>query len=288
MIDAIAAWIGSGEAADAQKQAANNAMGIQRDMFNQIRADNQPWRDAGVQALGKMQDADYMRDFTANDFQQDPGYMFRMQEGQKALERSAAARGGLMSGGALKAITQYGQDFGSNEYQKAYDRFNADRDRRFGRLSTLSGQGQAATGAMSQAAQNYANGASEAMYGIGNADAAKWNTRTQAIKDWQAQDRQMAGQAMGMFSMCDERLKENIKPLTKEQVSELRSTIRPYFFTYKNEKHGKGQFIGPLAQELEKSQLGKTLVFTDRFGNKQVDLGRAVLLLLALEASDAA
>jgi len=50
-----------------------------------------------------------------------PGFQFRIQEGQKALERSAAARGTLLTGGTLKAITRYGQDFASNEYNNRYN-----------------------------------------------------------------------------------------------------------------------------------------------------------------------
>jgi hypothetical protein len=68
-----------------------------------------------------------MKDFQTSDFQQDPGYAFRLAEGQKALDRSAAARGGLISGAALKAATGYGQQMGSQEYQNAYNRFQANR-----------------------------------------------------------------------------------------------------------------------------------------------------------------
>ncbi|MFH1740584.1 MAG: hypothetical protein ABIH23_16370 [bacterium] len=56
------------------------------------------------------------------DWQTDPGYQFRMQQGQKALEASAAAKGGLMSGGTLKALTEYGQGMGAQEYQNIYNR----------------------------------------------------------------------------------------------------------------------------------------------------------------------
>lgn len=52
----------------------------------------------------------------------DPGYDFRMNEGMKALQRSAAAKGSLLTGGTAKAMTQYGQDYGSNEYDKIYNR----------------------------------------------------------------------------------------------------------------------------------------------------------------------
>lgn len=169
------AIIGSNAAEDAasiQAQSAREANALQEKMYNQQRADAEPWRAAGTRALGGMENADFQRDFTMGDFQQDPGYAFRMAEGQKALERSAAARGGLMSGGTLKALSRYGQDFASNEYQNAYTRFNADRDRRFNRLSSLAGMGQNAVAGMSGAAQNYANQAGSNMIGAGNAQAA--------------------------------------------------------------------------------------------------------------------
>jgi hypothetical protein len=160
------------DASDAQANAHRDAIAMQEKMYNQQRADHQPWRESGVRALSGMENADFQRDFTAQDFQQDPGYNFRMQEGQKALERSAAARGGLQSGGMMKALSRYGQDVASNEYQNAYNRFNADRDRRFGRLSGLAGMGQNAAGQMSGAAQNFANQYGANSVGIGDAKAA--------------------------------------------------------------------------------------------------------------------
>jgi hypothetical protein len=163
----------SEDAAEIQAQSAREAQALQEKMYNQQRSDYQPWRDAGGNAIGKMQDADFQRDFTMNDFQQDPGYAFRMQEGQKALERSNLAKfGGGLSGGQLKALGRYGQDMGAQEYQSAYNRFNADRDRRFGRLSQISGQGLQAVGGTSGAAQNYANQAGQHMIDAGNAQAA--------------------------------------------------------------------------------------------------------------------
>lgn len=160
------------DAAETQAKAAGEATALQREIYNQTRADYEPWRQAGVGALSKLGDADYMRDFTASDFQADPGYDFRMKEGMKALERSAAARGSLGSGGTLKALTRYGQDYASNEYQNAYNRFNADRDRRFSRLSSLAGIGQTATGAVGNAGANYAGQAGQNMMGAANAQAA--------------------------------------------------------------------------------------------------------------------
>lgn len=159
-------------AADQQAQASREANALQERMFNQQREDQKPWREAGAAALGGLGNADFQRDFTANDFQQDPGYAFRMAEGQKALERSAAARGGLNSGGTLKALSRYGQDFASNEYSNAYNRFNADRDRRFGRLSSIAGVGQTANAQVGAAGQNYANQVGNNLMGAANAQGA--------------------------------------------------------------------------------------------------------------------
>lgn len=67
------------------------------------------------------------KDFTMSDFQEDPGYGFRLKEGLKAVDSQAAARGGLISGGALKASQRYGQDMASQEYQNAFNRYQGQR-----------------------------------------------------------------------------------------------------------------------------------------------------------------
>ena len=85
------------------------------------------------------------RKFTMADFQTDPGAEFRRSEGQRGLESSAAARGGILSGGALKAISRYNSDVASQEYGAAYNRFNNDQTSRFNRLSAIAGTGQTAT-----------------------------------------------------------------------------------------------------------------------------------------------
>lgn len=86
----------------------------------------QPYRVAGINALNDIKGGEYdvpeKFSFTAKDLYFDPSYSFRLSEGQKALERSAAARGGLLSGRTLKAIQGYGQNMASQEFQNAYDR----------------------------------------------------------------------------------------------------------------------------------------------------------------------
>jgi hypothetical protein len=155
----------------AQARATAQANAELKQGFEEQTGLHVPWQQAGLSALADMQSGDFKRDFTANDFQADPGYAFRMAEANKAMERSAAAKGMLQSGGTLKALTRYNQDAASQEYGDAYNRFNADRDRRFNRLSSLAGMGQTAVSNMSNINQNYHNGVSGNLTGLGNAQA---------------------------------------------------------------------------------------------------------------------
>jgi hypothetical protein len=106
------------------------------------------------------------------DYQADPGYAFRLGEGQKALERSAAARGGLISGGALKAATRYGQDMGSQEYQNAFNRYQTNRSNQLQPLGNLMSMGQSAASNQGTAAGNYGTNAGQAYMAGGQATAA--------------------------------------------------------------------------------------------------------------------
>jgi hypothetical protein len=97
------------------------------------------------------------------DFEADPGYAFRLAEGQKALDRQAASRGGLISGGALRAATRYGQEMGSQEFTNAYNRYQTNRANQLNPLQSMAGQGQTTAAQLGQAGQNYATGAGEAL-----------------------------------------------------------------------------------------------------------------------------
>lgn len=168
---------GAQQASDAQAQVSREALDLQREIYNQSRTDAQPWLQAGQQSLGQLMSGlqsggDFNRDFTMADYQADPGYAFRLQQGQNALESSAAARGSNLSGATLKALTQYGQDMGSQEYQNAYNRWNTDRDRRFNRLSGVAGTGQTASAELQNAGNAFTSGASQSLAGIGNARAS--------------------------------------------------------------------------------------------------------------------
>jgi hypothetical protein len=128
-------------------------------------------------------DGDLMRDFTIADFEKDPGYEFRRAEGQKGVEASAAARGILASGGTLKGLDRYNQDYASGEFSNAYNRFNNDRTTRFNRLSALAGLGQTSTNTGVAAGANTANSIADLTTQRGNAEAAGAIARGNAIND---------------------------------------------------------------------------------------------------------
>jgi len=175
------------QAAKAQADAAAQANQLLAQQYATQRADLAPFTAAGVGAQNKLltylglpggtAGADYgkyTKDFTGADFLagQDPGYAFRLSEGQKALERSAAARGGLLSGGTGKALASYGQQMGSQEYQNAYNRYQTNRANQLAPLFTLTGSGQASAAGQAAAAGNYGTGAANNLTSAGAARAA--------------------------------------------------------------------------------------------------------------------
>lgn len=154
------------------------------------------------------------RDFSAEDFQADPGYAFRLEEGFKALERSAAARGTVLSGGTLKELARYNQGFASNEFGNAYNRFQENRRTRFNQLAAISGVGQQ-TGAQlgDLGARNATNIGNLTIAGATSAAALRasgYNAFGNAIGNaanvplnWLALSRMNAGPSSGPGSAAD-------------------------------------------------------------------------------------
>lgn len=200
----------AGEATQAQRDIADQQVALQREQYLKQLELNEPFRQAGLTGqnmlLAQLQGGPYatakfggvegydpasvMRNFGQGDFQADPGYAFRLSEGLKGMNATAAARGGLLSGNALRAGQEYGQQLGSQEYQNAFNRYQANRalqaqeyGNAFNRFQTertntlaplqsLAGVGQSATQQAQQASQNYATGASGALGNYGNAAAS--------------------------------------------------------------------------------------------------------------------
>ena len=159
----------------AQAAALEKSIASQERMFERQLALQEPWRAAGVTALNQLvpMTMEY-QPFTAEKFQADPGYAFRLKEGLRALDRSAAARGGLLSGNQLRGVTEYGQNLASQEYTNAFNRYQAERAARMQPLQSLAGVGQSASNTLAGAAGQLGTGMASAYGQLGSGTAAAY------------------------------------------------------------------------------------------------------------------
>lgn len=163
----------SRSAANAQAAAADRASEVQRDIFERQVELSKPYREAGELALNRLIPlATEYTPFGMEQFQADPGYGFRLSEGQKALERSAAARGNLLSGGTGKALTRYGQEMGSQEYMNAFNRYQAERNARLNPLQSLANVGQTSSQQLAGQAGQFGSNMAETIGAAGQARAS--------------------------------------------------------------------------------------------------------------------
>lgn len=193
----ISAVVGSNAAnksAKIQDKAAHEAADTQWRMYNQQREDTMPWLNAGTAGVNRLSEllgiggntgaSDYgalTKSFGMEDFQKDPGYDFNLAEGEKALNRSYAAKNGVLSGAAAKGLQRYSQDYASNEFGKAYDRYNANQTNLFNRLSGISGTGQAAANTLGSAGSTAGQVASDYLT---SGAAARANAKIDQANAW--------------------------------------------------------------------------------------------------------
>ena len=158
---------GAQKAANAQVGAATAANDTQLNIFNQQRADQEPWRQAGMGALDRLNGASQPGG-DMSFLQNSPGYQFGMNQGINALNSRAATSGLLNSGANLKNITQFGQDYAGTKF-----------DNYWNQQAGLAGVGQAATNQLGQAGQNYANQFGQNALMAGNARAGAYQQQGQ-------------------------------------------------------------------------------------------------------------
>jgi len=117
-----------------------------------------------------------LRRFSSSDLNADPvynsGLQFGLDQGTKAINARAIAGGGYDSGATLKALTQFGNDYGSTKAEGAYNRFNADNTGIYNKLAGVSGAGQNAVNTVTTAGTNAAGNIENAYTDAGNARAA--------------------------------------------------------------------------------------------------------------------
>lgn len=205
IIPAAASLIGGMMASDAASSAAEQSTGqsqaaldLQKRMYEEGVARQQPFLQGGTEDYNRLRALmSGGPDAAKNYLQMEPGYNFRLSEGLKALDRQAAARGGLISGGALKAAQRYGQDVASQEFSNAYNR-----------LAGLAQIGPSAAGVMNTLGQNYSNQASNTYGQMGDIAAqaalargsSYGRTFNQLGNIYGQYSRQPSGSASGMYS----------------------------------------------------------------------------------------
>jgi hypothetical protein len=196
------------QASDVAAQTASEQVALQREIFEKQTELQKPFREAGLAGQNRLMEllgistkptalgadatqeqkdqyakqlADYnalvgakdygkyaTAEFGMDKFKADPSYAFRMSEGMKALERSAAARGGLMSGATLKGIQRYGQDLASTEFTNAFNRYQAERTGTLNPYQALAGTAQSGANVLGQQAGQMGSNISNALGAYGS------------------------------------------------------------------------------------------------------------------------
>lgn len=113
-----------------------------------------------------------LQEFTGDDLENDPGYQFGLNQGMQALDRSASARGNLLSGATLKAAQRYGQDYAGTKFNEAFSRDNTTKTRAANFLSSVANMGQNSASQAGQAAMGVGQATANNIIGAGNASAA--------------------------------------------------------------------------------------------------------------------
>jgi len=217
----------AGKAADAQSQAAiqaaqiqagsaERALNFQKQVYGDTQANQAPFLQAGQQAVGQLSGllapgGDLTKQWnqqftapTADQASQTPGYQFAFNQGLQALDRGAAARGNLLTGGTMQAEQQYGQGLASQtyqqtfnnaltQYQQAYNQFQQGQANTYNRLAGLSGTGQVSANQLGATGQNAAgnvaninlNSGQEQAQGVNNAAAATASGYVGGANAWQ-------------------------------------------------------------------------------------------------------
>jgi hypothetical protein len=178
---AVIGGVASSQAAKTQARAAREGAAAQERMFNRQVELQEPFRQAGVNALPELVSASRYDPFTMERFQADPGYGFRLKEGLRAIENSALARGMGQSGATLRGLTRYGQELGAEEFTNAFNRYQAERAARLNPLQSLTGMGQTAANTLSNEAGQYGQAQAANAAAMGNIRASGYINTANAL-----------------------------------------------------------------------------------------------------------
>lgn len=194
-----------------------------------------------------------LKKFSMEDFEADPGYQFRQQEANKALERQMAAQGATLGGGgygtinpqAYRGMQELNQGLASQEYGASRGRFIEDQLNTFNMLMGSAGMGQGATGIQASAGQSYATNTGNLQTGLASAQLNAQMAQ-QAKPSMFSQLLGTGTQLASAYLMkSDIKVKTNITPFGTE------NGYSTYKFAYK--ENPDQYYIGVMAQDVEKT-----------------------------------
>jgi len=190
LIGGIGSMIAGNTQAQAAQKAAQQANQTLDKTYNQVRSDESPYTGAGSSAIGTVSSdlqngTGFAQPFTMSQFYNDPGYQFTLQQGENAVNNSAAAKGGLLSGATQKALAQYSTGLANQTYSDAYNRYLQTSNQDYNQLMGVANLGQNATQSVNQAGLNTGDQQAQNTYnsdiGAGNARAAGIMGATNAL-----------------------------------------------------------------------------------------------------------
>jgi len=179
VIGGISQSYAASKAADAQKEAANNAIALQQQQYQQTRSDLSPYRQIGQTAsdqltsrMGELTSPIIMDQAT---LEKTPGYQFNLTQGQRAVTNSAAARGLGSSGAALKGAATFATGLADTTYQNQFANAQLNQKNAYDRLKGLVDTGENAAAQTGVLGEKAAYNSGVATIGAGNAQAAADN-----------------------------------------------------------------------------------------------------------------
>jgi hypothetical protein len=278
--------ISAGASRDAANQyAATGAQGLQynREMFDKINAQNEPYRFVGENASGLYNK--YLNNgyFTNQPSMDDltrlmPNYQFGLQQGMGQLNSQLNAAGGLVGGNAIQGAQQFAQGYAGNALTDAFNQYQVNRSNVASNIGAGVGIGQQANTTVANAATGASANASNMLSSIGNAQAAGTMAAGNALAGGL---NSISNYAM-LYSLknpnsimntgSDIRMKENIKT-----IGWLPNGLPVYSYEYKpefkdDEYCGHGRYVGVMAHEVE--EIIPDAVVTRQDGYKMVNYAK--------------
>jgi len=135
--------------------AANNAAGIQAQEYQQNQTNQAPFIGAGQNALqtiaqDQTNQTGFATPFNPQTYIDTPGYQFQQQQGENAINSSAAATGGVLNGGTLKALDQYTTGLANSTYSTAYNQYLQNANQQYNQLFGVAQLGEQGAGTLGQ------------------------------------------------------------------------------------------------------------------------------------------